>query len=74
MFNKSNKGESMENTILVVKIRSYSDGEKIFFIEKSAPTVEKAVEYLVALNTLNTEKDITFVMCKEFRDSRYTTI
>jgi|TARA_Y100000310_G_C20077307_1_gene532181 hypothetical protein len=66
MFNKSNKGESMENTILVVKIRSYSDGDKMFFIEKSAPTVEKAVEYLVALNTLNTEKDITFVMCKEF--------
>ncbi len=56
----------MENTILVVKIRSYSDGDKMFFIEKSAPTVEKAVEYLVALNTLNTEKDITFVMCKEF--------
>ena len=56
----------MENTILVVKIRSYSDGDKMFFIEKSAPTVEKAVEYLVALNTLNTEKDITFAMCKEF--------
>ena len=64
----------MENTILVVKIRSYSDGEKIFFIEKSASTVEKAPEYLSALNTLNTDKDITFVMCKEFRDSRYTTI
>ena len=66
MFNKSNKGESMEDIILIVRNRRYSDGTKSFYIEKSAPTMETALEYLVALDTLNTDKEVSYHLCKEF--------
>ena len=56
----------MENTILVVRVHTYSDGTKIFIIEKSAPTMETSLEYLVALDTLNTDKEVSYHLCKEF--------
>ena len=59
MFN--NKGESqMDKTILVVEINQYSNGSKIYAIKKHANTLDKASEYLVSLNNLNEDKDISY--------------
>jgi len=58
MFNK--KGESqMEKTILVVEIIKLSD-RYIYNIKKSANSLDKASEYLVALNNLNDDSNITY--------------
>ena len=58
MFN--NKGESqMEKTILVVEIIKLSD-RYIYNIKKSANSLDKASEYLVALNNLNDDSNITY--------------
>ena len=56
----------MEDIILIVRNRRYSDGTKSFYIEKSAPTMEKALEYVVALDTLNTDKEVSYHLFKEF--------
>jgi hypothetical protein len=59
MFNK--KGESqMDKTVLVVEINQYSSGTKIYTIKKHANTLDKASEYLVSLNNLNEDKDISY--------------
>ena len=58
MFN--NKGESkMNKTILVVEIIKLSD-RHIYNIKKSANSLDKASEYLVALNNLNDDSNITY--------------
>jgi hypothetical protein len=58
MFNK--KGESqMEKIILVVEIIKLSD-RHIYNIKKSANSLDKASEYLVALNNLNDDSNITY--------------
>ena len=65
MFNK--KGESqMEKTILVVEIMKYSNGSKIYNIKKHADTLDKASEYLVALNNLNDDKDTSYELFDKF--------
>ena len=59
MFN--NKGESqMNKTILVVEIMKYSNGSKVYTIKKHAENLDKASEYLVALNNLNEDKDTSY--------------
>jgi len=58
MFNK--KGESqMDKTVLVVEIIKLSD-RYIYNIKKSANSLDKASEYLVALNNLNDDSNITY--------------
>jgi len=65
MFNK--KGESkMDKTILVVEINQYSSGSKIYAIKKHANTLDKASEYLVSLNNLNEDKDISYELFNRF--------
>ena len=65
MFN--NKGESqMEKTILVVEIMKYSNGSKVYNIKKHADTLDKASEYLVALNNLNDDSNITYELFDKF--------
>ena len=64
MFN--NKGESqMEKTILVVKRFQYSSKTPTYNIEKSAQTLEEAMKYKIALESLNNDKDYTFVLFNE---------
>ena len=64
MFN--NKGESkMEKTILVVKRFQYGSKPASYNIEKSAQTLEEAMKYKVALESLNNDKDYTFVLFNE---------
>jgi len=65
MFN--NKGESkMDKTILVVEINQYSSGTKLYSIKKHANTLDKASEYLVSLNNLNEDKDISYELFNRF--------
>jgi len=49
----------MEKTILVVEIIKLSD-RYIYNIKKSANSLDKASEYLVALNNLNDDSNITY--------------
>ena len=64
MFNK--KGESkMNKTILVVETIKLSD-RKLYNIKKSANSLDKASEYLVALNNLNDDSNITYELFDRF--------
>jgi len=65
MFNK--KGESkMNKTILVVEITTYSHGLIQYNIKKHAENLDKASEYLVALNNLNDDSNITYELFDKF--------
>ena len=50
----------MNKIILVVEMMKYSDGSKVYTIKKHADTLDKASEYLVALNNLNDDSNITY--------------
>ena len=64
MFN--NKGESkMEKTILVVEIIKLSD-RHIYNIKKSANSLDKASEYIVALKNLNDSTEISYELFNRF--------
>ena len=56
----------MDKTILVVEINQYSNGSKIYAIKKHANTLDKASEYLVALNNLNDDSNITYELFDKF--------
>ena len=46
-------------TILVVRKIQYSDRDD-YYVEKTANTLDEASKYLVALESLNDDKDITY--------------
>ena len=50
----------MNKTILVVEMMKYSNGSKVYTIKKHAENLDKASEYLVALNNLNEDKDTSY--------------
>jgi hypothetical protein len=64
MFNKQK--DKMDKTILVVEINKYSSGRKMYTIKKHADTLDKASEYLVALNNLNEDKDLSYELFDRF--------
>ena len=55
----------MEKTILVVKRFQYGSKPASYNIEKSAQTLEEAMKYKVALESLNDDQDYTFVLFNE---------
>ena len=55
----------MEKTILVIKRFQYSTKTPTYNIEKSAKTLEEAMTYKVALESLNNDTDYTFVLFNE---------
>ena len=55
----------MEKTILVVKRFQYGSKSPTYNIEKSAKTLEEAMKYKIALESLNNDKDYTFVLFNE---------
>jgi len=64
MYN--NKGESkMDKTILVVEVTKYSFGKR-YSIKKSAESLDKASEYLVALKNLNDSEEISYELFNRF--------
>ena len=64
MFN-NNERDNMNKTILVVEIIKLSD-RHIYNIKKSANSLDKASEYLVALNNLNDDSNITYELFDKF--------
>ena len=58
MFN-NNERDNMNKTILVVEIIKLSD-RHIYNIKKSDKSLDKASEYLVALNNLNDDSNVTY--------------
>ena len=56
----------MNKTILVVEIMKYSNGSKVYTIKKHAENLDKASEYLVALNNLNEDKDTSYELFDRF--------
>ena len=55
----------MEKTILVIKRFQYSTKTPTYNIEKTAKTLEEAMKYKIALESLNNDKDYTFVLFNE---------
>jgi hypothetical protein len=60
MFNNKKERDNMKNIILVVEIRTFNDKSVLYSIQKEADTLEKATEYLVALKTLNNNKNTSY--------------
>ena len=55
----------MEKIILVVEIIKLSD-RNLYNIKKSANSLDKASEYLVALNNLNDDSNVTYELFDKF--------
>ena len=64
MFN-NNERDKMDKTILVVEVTKYSFGKR-YSIKKSAESLDKASEYLVALKNLNDSDSITYELFNRF--------
>jgi hypothetical protein len=64
----------MEKTILVVKRFQYGNSLPRYNVEKSAKTLEEAMTYKVALESLNNDKDYTFVLFNELGQFDIETI
>ena len=64
----------MDKIILVVEVITYSSGKKHYNIKKSASTLDKASEYLVALNNLNDDSNITYELFNRFGQFEVDTI
>jgi hypothetical protein len=61
----------MEKTILVVKRFQFSTRTPTYNIEKSATSLEEAMKYKIALESLNNDKDYTFVLFNELGQLEY---
>ena len=55
----------MDKIVLVVEIIKLSD-RNLYNIKKSANSLDKASEYLVALNNLNDDSNITYELFDKF--------
>tara|TARA_R110000824_G_scaffold14373_5_gene61183 strand:- start:606 stop:854 length:249 start_codon:yes stop_codon:yes gene_type:complete len=66
MYN--NKGESkMDKTILIIRRTDFGSSTcPSYWVEKSASSLERATEYLVALQTLNNDKAISYSLFNAF--------
>ena len=64
----------MEKTILIVKRFQYSSKTPTYNIEKTAKTLEEAMKYKIALESLNNDKDYTFVLFNELGQFDIETI
>ena len=64
MFN-TNERDKMDKTILVVEVTKYSFGKR-YSIKKSAESLDKASEYIVALKNLNDSTEISYELFNRF--------
>ena len=64
MFN-NNERDKMDKTILVVECTKYTWG-KSYNIKKHASTLDKASEYLVSLQNLNDNQDVSYELFNRF--------
>ena len=66
MYNKKQKEDKMDKTILVVEVIKYNNIPTSYTVKKNADTLEKASEYLVALKNLNESKNTTYELFNRF--------
>jgi len=71
MFN--NKGESKmneekTNVFLVIKRTSWNDGETWFDVAESAKSKDRAEQCVDALNTLKSDKKVSYLICEVAND------
>jgi len=66
MYNKKQKEDKMDKTILVVEVIRYNNIPTSYHVIKSAENLEKASEYLVALRTLNKDSKTTYELFNRF--------
>jgi hypothetical protein len=71
MFNNNNERDKMEKTILVIRRSKWGNSETSYHVEKSAESLQEAMQYKIALETLNTEKAITYLLVNEFGQMDY---
>ena len=55
----------MEKTILVIRRAQFGSCKPNYHTEKSAQTLEEAMKYKVALELLNNEKEVTYLLFNE---------
>ena len=55
----------MEKTILVIRRAQFGNCKPNYHTEKSAQTLEEAMKYKVALELLNNEKEVTYLLFNE---------
>jgi hypothetical protein len=60
MYNKQQKEDNMDKTILVVEVIKYKNIPTGYAIKKTADSLEQATEYLVALRKLNEAENTTY--------------
>ena len=66
MFNNNERDNKMDKTILVVEVTKYSTMEPSYSVKKTAESLDKASEYLVALKNLNDSDRITYELFNRF--------
>ena len=66
MFNTNERDNKMDKTILVVEVTKYSTMEPSYSVKKTAESLDKASEYLVALKNLNDSDRITYELFNRF--------
>jgi len=76
MYNKKQKEDKMkeDRTILVVEVIKYNSIPTGYSIKKTADTLEKASEYLVALKNLNESSNTTYELFNGFGQFEVDTI
>jgi|TARA_R110002110_G_scaffold209613_1_gene422020 hypothetical protein len=62
----------MEKTILVIRRCKYGNTEARYDVLKVAQNLEQATRYKVALETLNTEEEVSYILYNELGQLDYT--
>ena len=73
MFN-NNERDNMNNpkniVFLVIKKTSWKDGETWFDVSENSKTKERAEQCVVALNTLNDDKKVSYLISEVANDNK----
>ena len=73
MFN-NNERDNMNNpnnkVFLVIKKTSWNDGETWFDVSENSKTKERAQQCIVALNTLNDDKKVSYLISEVAYDNK----
>jgi hypothetical protein len=72
MFNNNKERDNMNNpkniVFLVIKKTTWNDGETWFDVSENSKTKERAQQCVVALNTLNDDKKISYLISEVAND------
>jgi len=70
MFNNERINKMSEKTkvFLVIKKTSWNDGENWFDVAEHSEQKERAEQCIIALNTLNDDKKVSYIICEVAND------